>query len=266
MRASPSTVWHWAISDRARPQAQRIIEEYGLFPQMLRALADGLGAKWLPRVLHALIDGDREARVFSLAAGIAQENPLTARNIFQGQTIIEGNKGILPANSATFRTDTKGLRDALWRRPEMAAALLDTTLAYYAYSSNLAGDYSGTFDKDRFDDAVSQTVGSIVSYNGSPVVAPQRGMTQTDFDRLMASLDNDDLGEPIYARNGGRVTASDITRFGQLASIGDGRYEVRIGGYDVSDAQGRRYILDLRNVTPKPWAPSGFDNGLPLHP
>lgn len=38
MRASPSTVWHWAISDRARPQAQRIIEEYGLFPQMLRAL------------------------------------------------------------------------------------------------------------------------------------------------------------------------------------------------------------------------------------
>jgi len=41
---------------------------------------------------------------------------------------------------------------------------------------------------------------------------------------------------------------------------------VRIGGFDVSTADGRRFILDLRNVAPKPWAPTGFENGIPLNP
>jgi hypothetical protein len=215
------------------------------------SLADGFGARRLPQVLNALVSNDAESRTFAVAAGIAVDRPKIAREIFIGQDVIKSEKGVLPANNSTFRTELTELRQALWRRPDSAGAITDAVLAVYAYDSNSKGDFTGTLDPDRLDRAITAVVGNIVEYNGAKMIAPQPGMDSSDFARTMFNLTDADLGEPLYARDGRQITADDIRDFGELASVGDGRYEVRIGGMELTNADGSRYLLDLSNVAPR---------------
>lgn len=215
------------------------------------SLADGTGARHLPKVLSALELKGTEGRVFSIAAGISLENPEVGRQMFVGLEFQKAENKVLPKNNETLRTEMQPVYTALRMRPDRIAPITDAVMALYAYDSGTRGDYSGVLDTNRLREAVAKITGPVLKHKGQPIIAPKRGMTQTDFDRVMAGLTDSDLGQVLMDPHGQRITAENIQEYGTLLSVGDGRYEVRINGQEIVDSTGQKYLLDLRDVEPQ---------------
>ena len=113
---------------------------------------------------------------------------------------------------------------------------------------------TGRLDEARLSRAVDRVTGGMASWNGGRLIVPRRGMGEADFSQLMEGLTNADVGA-AQAADGSPVTADMIRRVGRLRSIGEGRYGVTIGGFEVLTPDNRAYVLDLRSVPLRERAP-----------
>lgn len=172
-------------------------------------------------------------------------------------------------------------RDAFAGRPELRNAFEQSTKAIYAARSAEAGDSTGVFDSDRWDEAVELATGGIAKYNGKGLVLPYRygidefedaverridqimvrsdgPTTKEARDRLEASMTPEERSKVEYhpGRLAPSVTA-DKLRDMPLEPIGDGRYVFRAGDGVLVDMNNRPVILDF-NVQEEPEAKTDF--------
>jgi hypothetical protein len=120
------------------------------------------------------------------------------------------------------------------------------------------------FSTARLQTAVNDVTGGILTHNGAKFIAPQRGMPQATFDRVLWGVTDQDLAG-VTTLAGEPVTATIPARPAQLESYGDGRYLVRLGSdpmrpiYAVQNANTETpqpFVLDLRGRRPADQGPA----------
>lgn len=214
--------------------------------------------------------GEQEKMMTTVAAaGLQREAPDVATSVLRGEQAVKldprndprhdpNNKKIFDDNLDAYlpgslfpeaaRTDPKGPMAAM--RGAVGAIV----------ANKLSEPNSKRIvDADMVRDAVDQVTGGVlVSPGGSSIIAPKRGMLQGQFDAVLAGLRDSDFpdvstlaGEPINARY--------VQTAGELESLGDGRYRIKIGNnyvfqgaHELSADALRPFVLDLRGRAPVP--------------
>lgn len=203
------------------------------------------------------------AALTSFAGGMMPVDPDVATGIFRGTAALAAEPRYAPKEGTEGQAFREGLDSALpptafggaSRTGETGAyaVLREAVRARYADLSATVGDTSGRLDENRLDRAVSDVTGGMLTHNGAAVVAPERGMSQANFDGILAALTDADLAG-VATTSGTPVTADYLRSSASLEAAGQGRYLVRLNqdpsrpAYAVKD--GQAFILDLRDRSP----------------
>jgi hypothetical protein len=115
----------------------------------------------------------------------------------------------------------------------------EAALNLYALKSWQEQDLTGTIDTKRLDSAIQEATGGVITYKGQKIQAPKYGVNEAVFQDL--------LGRADYSKAKG-FSKKDILSHGQLESVGDGRYLVKVGAGYVQGAESGPFILDLGEV------------------
>ena len=226
------------------------------------------------------------------AGSMMASDPEMAKSIMAGLQIMSRNdRGILeqfkpkPGGAEGYDAD---LFKALPPTAYGSETRLDPTGNYakvdqmikarYAYLS--ANDPKGAeYSNARLTQAVNDVTGGIVRLNGGKTVAPERGMSQIQFDGVMAGITDKDL-QGATDLNGRPVSANFLRNQGHLEAIGPGRYLVNFAGagekpiyaysgYGDTPAGINRFVLDLSGRKPigaQPALPYSVTPELPYTP
>jgi hypothetical protein len=138
--------------------------------------------------------------------------------------------------------------------------LMNAVTAVYAKASADARDTSGTMNSTRFREAVDRVTGGVLNFHNGALIAPTRGMSQGDFDNVVAHVGDDDL-RGATTLGGQPVTGDVFQNSAKLENAGDGKYFVRLDNnaakpvYAYSQGQNgqpTKFVLDLRGRAPTP--------------
>jgi hypothetical protein len=144
--------------------------------------------------------------------------------------------------------------------PTGAYAVMSSAIdARYAALSAQAGDTSGNMDRKRLERSAEDVTGGILYHGGAPLVAPARGMKQSEFDGVMAGITDADMAG-VATGKGAPITADYLRNSAKLHSLSTGRYLVQINTDDANPKYaagpgGGPFVLDLRNRPQAPIAP-----------
>jgi soluble lytic murein transglycosylase-like protein len=274
---SPFTVqeaegWHQRYTDA--PPADRA----ALLGQLAKGLSPSTFAAALPQVVSGTsAKNDRPA--ITMAAGLYGQAPEVAGSILQGIDAQKTDEKYVPAGTnrqtydtsrATYlpaaafnvasRTDPRG----------SYASMQDAIDARYAFLSAQAKDSSGNLSSSRLQQAVTDVTGGVLTHNGSPVIAPARGMSQAQFDGVMWSITDADL-KGAQTTSGKAIDAAFLKSSAKLQAVADGRYIVQVNRDDgnpqyAATTDGKPFVLDLRGRQPAPVAsvdPFALSGALP---
>lgn len=210
-----------------------------------------------------------EQMVSAAAGGLMPSAPDIAASILRGQAARKADKAYLPekAEGQKFTEDFAKMLPAstftLAGRTDPAGPMAiarGAIEARYADLSAQAGDTSGTHNKDRLQQAVTDVTGGVLDHNGGSLIAPARGMTQGQFDGLLYGLTDRDMAG-VSTLAGEPISADYLRGNAQLESVGDGRYFVRLGrdpmrpiyAYQGANTEmPQKFVLDLRGRTGRP--------------
>lgn len=218
--------------------------------------------------LKKLGGNEPKAMVEAAAGSLMAADPAVAASIFRGQSAIALDKGYLPSKGteATALDDELGKRIpagtfSLSARTDPAGPLATAqgmVKARYADLSAQAIDTTGKLNTERLQKAVDDVTGGVLEHNGGRLIAPQRGMPQAAFDRVMYGMTDADLGAATTL-HGEQITANYLRSNATLESVGDGRYYVKLGkdplkpvyAYQGANTEApQKFVLDLRNRAP----------------
>lgn len=214
----------------------------------------------------AKIGSRRPDLMVSVAAGsMMRQAPDVASSIMRGQQAIAIDKGYFPEKGPEYAAFEQGFDKAVPASTFSLAARTDPAGPYgvaqgmvkarYADLSAQAADTSGKLNPDRLTQAVDDVTGGVLDHNGGKLIAPQRGMPQATFDKVMAGITDNDLAG-VSTLAGEPVGANYLRNNATLESVGDGRYFVKLGKdplrpvYAYQGANGeapQKFVLDLRN-------------------
>ena len=107
------------------------------------------------------------------------------------------------------------------------------------------GDVTGSFNAQRVALAVRDVTGGLISYKGRQIEAPRYGMTDADFSDMVKGADF----SPVKG-----FKKDDILRYGQLETVGRGKYLIKVGDAYLQGKTGP-FVLTL------PQAPIGAQLG-----
>ena len=214
------------------------------------------------------LGGNEPAAMAEAAAGSMMANaPDISMSIFRGQTAMKADPRYDPekenGTKATYLSDLDRALPAsvftLQDRTDPAGAYATTATmikARYADLSAQAGQT--TYDSARLQQAATDVTGGILRHNGGSLIAPARGMDQPTFDGILRGVTDNDMAG-VRTLGGQPVSADYLRSNGQLESVGDGRYFVKLGadpmrpiyayGPNPDAAYGApvsKFILDLR--------------------
>lgn len=225
----------------------------GTRARIVGTLARSLDGKHLTATLERVV-GDNP--VFASAGLIYQQNPDLALSIVRGQSYVDADKKILPADKLIRDEATTFLGTAAASMPQARAAILQAATARYADLAAAAKNFSGTYDDGLMKQALKDVTGGVVSWGrgsslfglvGVPkIIPPKPGMTDSDFGKLIDSLTDADL-TGMTTGSGTQIKASEFRRLASLHDAGPGRYMVEIGGGFARGVDGQPFVLDLGN-------------------
>jgi hypothetical protein len=151
-------------------------------------------------------------------------------------------------------------QDAFAGRPQLRNAFHQSSKAIYAALSADAGDGTGQFNQDRWDESVKLATGGIEKYNGKAIVMPYgfdkgefKDVVRRKVDQIMTRSEGGSTVPPdpkdpaqMVGRLAPTVTA-DKLRSMPLEPIGDGRYVFRAGDGILVDRAGKPVIMDFND-------------------
>ncbi|HEY0832849.1 MAG TPA: hypothetical protein VGE72_02970, partial [Azospirillum sp.] len=260
----------------ARQKAARVVEQHytlGAVPVFRRDEIDALKATYdrldsdgraaLLGTLAKSLDGDHlsatlekvagDRPLFAWAGALYARNPEVARSVVHGEAVMKSlDKAVVPKDdTVTRQTIADKLGTAMQHLHRDRSAAMQAAMARYADLSAKAGDFSGVLDAGRMEQAIDDVTGGIVTWGGgffsgqtkSAVVAPVRGMSGSDFAKVMDGLTDADVAGARTEKS--PVTAADIRRLGRLHDAGEGKYAVEMAGGFLLGADGKTFILDI---------------------
>ena len=195
-------------------------------------------------------------QVLAIAGSLYKDAPDVAQDITQGYLIMRGEKGAdyAPKTLDANTEMDKYIPNATFGVP-VREGLMNAVTAVYAKESADARDTSGNFNSSRFEDAVNRVTGGVLDFHGGQLIAPQRGMSQRDFDNVVRGVGDDDLKGAVTL-GGQPVTGAVFQNGAKLENAGDGKYFVRLGNNDAKPiyayAPGQngamsKFVLDLKD-------------------
>lgn len=206
-------------------------------------------AKSLARVVHAgQYQDDAKIGVMLAMRGQAE----VARTIFDGRVKRHEISGAdpKPASGASSADEIvqEALGDALVNSPSVLNGVREAAKSYYVNGASLGAE----IDEKKYAEAVQKVTGGILEHNGDGetgrFIAPIPGMTQSQFDRLIGTLKDEDLkgAQWGYGDFGESVTAIQVIQDAQLESAGNGKYAIRFPGAGLArDKDGFAFLLDM---------------------
>jgi hypothetical protein len=234
-----------AVSPLTDDESRELLKQFNSAPAdgrtaLLRSLTQGLD----PRHVKSLAAqfAKQDAGMMAYTMGLSVESPQTASRLLQGHDILKSNKDVLPKGvdlSTARNRIASAVGEAFQRNPEHYAAMSEAALNLYALKSWQEQDLSGTIDTKRLDSAIQEATGGVITYKGQKIQAPKYGVNDAVFQDL--------LGRADYSKAKG-FSKKDILSHGQLESVGDGRYLVKVGAGYVQGAESGPFILDLGEV------------------
>lgn len=198
------------------------------------------------------------AMVDAYAGALFGQDRNAATAVIMGQRAMLADKRFDP-----LAEDKKGFHDAFDRAlppttfgigavtSDMGAwaTVRNAARAHYAFLSAQAGDTSNDLNEERLRQSITAVTGGVLTHNGGKLIAPVRGMTQSQFDGVLWSVTDQDLAG-VTTLSGTPVTAAYLRSRATLESVGDGQYQVRLGndlGKPIyAHRSGAPYVLDLR--------------------
>jgi len=190
-------------------------------PETYRATLNALAAK-----------GD--GKVMAAAGALVSQNPEVAEGILRGQALMKENALLAPRKTDDNKAAVNELLPIQAFGPTLEGArqsVLEAATARYADLSHQAGDSSGDLDETRMETAINEVTGGLVEMNGKAVISPRYGMSQSDFDTMIAGLPSSALAGAVTS-TGQPVSASDLRNEGRLRAVADGRYVLEFGNDD----------------------------------
>lgn len=264
-----------AILDRSDPAGKA---------KIFAALTSSLPEDVRNATLAKLGEKGPHAMVNAFAGALYPQNPDVSESIVRGQNAIKADERNNPEKEGegkeAFRTALdKALPPGAFTlagRTNPAggyATMRAAVVARYADLSAQANDRS--WSEKRLQQAVTDVTGGILRHNGGDLIAPKRGMTQTQFDDIMWGITDADL-KGVTTLNGEPVTADYLRNSARLESIGEGQYLVNLSKsgtmYAVGNAdaavwghQSAPFILDLRGRQPGRVPLGNFGERTPLY-
>jgi hypothetical protein len=211
---------------------------------MLEMVHKGMSAGNVTRTL-AHLGKNRPELV--LAGELAPTARSVAVKILSGD--LPENK-VHKAHDADFRDAVRASLTARYpgdpvRREQVSQAALNV----YAVNMGQKGKAAAraVFDQDAAENALNEVAGETVIFNRKEIQAPERGMRQNDFERLLNQRFENGMPGAFVGRDGGIVPVDAATaRKTTLMSAGGSRYLVFLGPFPVMQANGKDpYVLDL---------------------
>lgn len=206
-------------------------------------------------------DGDRlaalarqiDAKDKVLATAMMVGDLQTTQGRYVAELVIKGARAIKDKTILIDEHKETGWRGAIakeigdaYPNQEVRNRIIDA--AYYV-QAGFSAEGSGS-DTSR---AIRLVAGRIVDHNGSKIPLP-RGMEESDFEKRISSIQPADLAAQAP---GGRVfvgrTAVPVDQFvkslpdAALVHAGQGRYNIRAGMGLVTNSQGKRITIEVRN-------------------
>jgi len=214
------------------------------------------------------LGGNDPATMAQVAAGsLMGTAPDVAQSIFRGQAAMKADPKWGPeaaeGGKAAFSTDLDKNLPAtafpLQARTDPTGPYTTMTAMVKARYADLSAQAADTkYSPDRVAQAAQDVTGGVLSHNGSPLIAPARGMTQGQFDAVLAGVTDKDLAG-VTTKNGNPITADYLRSSGKLESAADGTYNIKFGDkpgtYAMIAANSEMpslFKLDLRGRAPSP--------------
>lgn len=227
------------------------------------------------------LGGNDPASMAEAAAGSMMATaPDIASSIFRGQAAMKADKRYDPTTEnegkRAFFTDLDKALPAttftLQNRTDPAGAYATMTTMIKARYADLAAQAGATdYSADRLRQATTDVTGGVLTHNGGPLIAPSRGMPQSQFDATIRGVSDADL-KGVTDAAGNPITAAYLAGSARLESVGDGKYRVLLGSdpmrpvYAYQGANSevpQKFVLDLKGraaapVTGFPAPPNPF--------
>jgi hypothetical protein len=220
---------------------------------------------------------DPNALAEASAGSLMRDDPAMAKSIMAGLDMMRSNQnGILKAfepkagGAEGFDAELPGMLPptAFGSEGRLSpsgnyAVTARMIQARYAYLAALDPKAGTTFSAERLQTAVNDVTGGTVEHNGK-TIAPARGMTQAQFDRVLWGVSDKDLAG-VTDITGQPLTEALFRREARLEAIGAGRYLVNLSkgdppvyaytGVGTEPGGPARFVLNLTGRQPAQYGP-----------
>lgn len=211
------------------------------------ALNDGLGPALASRVFNSLSKDGNVDRATVFAAGIAERDPVLAREIYEGLDVLKTEKGAAKfKDESAQRAFNEYTGIAYKHSTEARDGAYEASRALMALWAKNNGKLGEEIPPEKANEIIKRVVGPTVRHNGSTLLPPRRDMDQSGFDTMLFNIRDQDAPK-LKAMDGSEVSITRALRSGTLESYGDGRYVFRFGeNYYLPDPTNPRrpFVLD----------------------
>lgn len=216
--------------------------------RLAAALNDGLGPKLAARVFGTLSKDGNVDRATVFAAGIADRDPVLAREVYEGLDVLRTEKGAAKFKDEDAQrafndyTGTAFYADRAGHARDGAYEASKALMALWAKNNGKLGE---EIPPDQARKIIERVVGPVLRHNNHPVFPPRRDMDQRGFDTMLSRIRDQDAPK-LTAGDGSEMTITHALRTGQLVSYGDGKYIIRFGDRFLTrpDDPRRPFVLD----------------------
>lgn len=214
--------------------------------QILGTLTQGFGEKNVREIARKLAP---KQPAFAMAAILSGEDPDTAKQILIGEEVLAADPKLKPKPTDWALHAENYFENAFAHAPRNKTRAIEAALSIYAGEISIEGKPTEAFDPDRFDDALNRVTGGIVEdYHGNKIIPPVRGMNQSDFEKFLDTITEEDLKQfsiggvlPTY-KGGSPVDVEYLLDKATFINYAPGQYRIHLssgqtlnGGMDNGD-------------------------------
>lgn len=212
----------------------------------------------------------KKNNAFGVAIAIADDDPVTARDVLNGAKVIKGKSVVMPPNSQITGYVNDYLSNSI-QQPQYRQAIVQGVKNLYADEIFKNNDTTGAASKTKVVDMAKRLLGDQIEINDGLTFGFRKNdgnfIEEDDFLDAFDDLNERELqkqmGDVPRDINGQPLPIDELKEYAQLMLVGDGKYLIQLLDEYAVDKKGRPYILDMKKIyEANPRQSKGFFNAL----